>query len=81
MWLACLFLLAKLVQPARLEVVLRLIRVGRDREPCGCCRGGFVDKLEELAGRYRLFDGEVIGVAGDHMWECKCGYEKGCRVS
>jgi hypothetical protein len=32
------------IQPARLEVALRLIRVGRDRGPCGCYLGGFVDR-------------------------------------
>ena len=32
------------IQPARLEVALRLIRVGRDRGPCGCYLGGFARK-------------------------------------
>lgn len=41
LWLAYLCVGNILVQPARLEVVLRLIRVGRDRGPCSCYRGGF----------------------------------------
>jgi hypothetical protein len=41
LWLAFLFVGNILIQPARPEVVLRLIRVGRDRGPFGCYRGGF----------------------------------------
>lgn len=63
-WLACLFVGNILMQPARLEVVLRLNRVRRDGRPCGCYRFGFVDRLEELPGRYRLFDSEIIWARG-----------------